>query len=178
MKSPPSFPACLLPFSLSKLGHLCPSLLHCQSTCPPFIKMNISALLVPESHRCTWHRSSLLTSTPSYELRISKLRFGLHVPSFPASLDLSAGLSQHLSTDSVAHLLPAAEKAAKRSVFCSPLLAARHDFVRTAGVFVSTWLIDCSFTELTSMCEKIIETFVHLAFSLWKHTKKVIRIIW
>lgn len=62
----PSFPSRLLPFSLSKLGHLRPPLPF-----PPFIRRNLSALLVPESRCSTWHRSSLLTSAPSYELPIS-----------------------------------------------------------------------------------------------------------
>lgn len=70
----------------------------------------------------------------------------------------------------------AAEKAAKRPVLRSLLRSARHHFVHAAGAFAPTWLLYCSFTELTSMCEKIIETFVHLVFSLWRHTIK--KVIW
>lgn len=40
---------------------------RCQPTCPAFIKMNISAPLVPASCWCTWRRLALLTPATFYE---------------------------------------------------------------------------------------------------------------
>lgn len=85
MKFPLSFPSSLPPFSLSKLGRLYASLSLCPSTCPPFIKMNTSASLVPESRCSTWHRLALLTSATSHQLHSFKLFFVASFSFFPCS---------------------------------------------------------------------------------------------
>lgn len=84
----------------SKLWHLYPPLPCCQSTCPPFMEMNKSALLVLEPPCWSWPRLPLLTSVALF-LKLFPASFSFFPLSFALFFEAACcwGLSRHIPTD-------------------------------------------------------------------------------